>query len=120
MFLEIQKDTTERTTIIFNNISWLHLVDIEKYLKFYNIIIITEDFQDVLVDFETNNIDNILVTKNSDNDFIEIKDLDITADYISNKLNEIFDKGSLIKFLTKKSFFSPEKNQKIAEIIKKI
>ena len=79
----------------------MKLKDIEKYLSFYNFIIITDNISKVFNQFNVVDLDNIIVNFNS-NEFKEIMDFSILSEYLSSKNNCIITKKQILDVLTGK------------------
>ncbi|MGL5617807.1 MAG: hypothetical protein ACRCWU_01975 [Metamycoplasmataceae bacterium] len=69
--------------IIFNDISWLKLSILEKYLNNYNFIVITNDFRKII----RNKKDLSLIVVSNNNNYLEIEDEDKIIAYTEKNTN---------------------------------
>lgn len=114
-YLDLNKNNSVKQTIIINNLIWLKLKDIEKFLPFYNFIIFTDNILNIFDGFNVVDLDNIIVNFNS-NEFKEIMDFSILSEYLSNKNNCSISKDQLLDTITGKKKDSLFLIKQIAEI----
>ena len=116
-FLNTNKLNDEKFTFIINDVSWLKIDDIKRYANIYNFIFLTNDVRKQLINYDGDNIDNLIVNFN-ENKFIDFIDVNKLNEYLENILNIKLSSENYAKdiFLGKNYDFDHER---LLKIIKK-
>ena len=116
-FLNTNELNDEKFTFIINDVSWLKIDGIKRYVNIYNFIFLTNDVRKQLINYDGNNIDNLIVNFN-ENKFIDFIDVNKINEYLENVLNIKLSSENYVKdiFLGKNYDFDHER---LLKIIKK-
>ena len=116
-FLNTNELNDEKFTFIINDVSWLKIDGIKRYANIYNFIFLTNDIRKQLINYDCNNIDNLIVNFN-ENKFIDFIDVNKLNEYLENILNIKLSSENYAKdiFLGKNYDFDHER---LLKIIKK-
>ena len=113
-FLNTNELNDEKFTFIINDVSWLKIDDIKRYANIYNFIFLTNDVRKQLINYDGDNIDNLIVNFN-ENKFIDFIDVNKINEYLENILNIKLSSENYAKdiFLGKNYDFDHERLLKI-------
>ena len=96
IFESIMKFLTKRKLFILDNISWLKLDILLKYINYHNFIVLTNDFREIIID--KNTIELVVNIKNND-DYVEFNDSKILFDHLEKELQQQIDDKKFNDFI---------------------
>lgn len=107
----ILKYLTKQKLFIFDNVSWLKIDLLQKYLNNHNFIILTSDFRKVITNWEA--IELVVNVKKDDN-FIEFSDSKILLEHLEKEMGQQLDDKKIDDFFKRTdSLFSLQLFSKI-------
>lgn len=107
----ILKYLTKQKLFIFDNVSWLKIDLLQKYLNNHNFIILSSDFRKVITNWEA--IELVVNVKKDDN-FIEFSDSKILLEHLEKEMCQQIDDKKIDDFFKKNdSLFSLQLFSKI-------
>lgn len=112
--LNCYKTSNKKKTIIISNCQWFSFQYIEKYLSWFNFIIITNSLK--FLSLNSSQIDETIVIENYQNNWYEVLDKNKLFLHIESKINTKFNENEFNHYLNKNTQFNGE----IYEILRKI